>query len=210
MENKQEYFEDLKTIRKIMEESSRFLSLSGLSGIFAGMAALCGGIIAFSVFLHNRLFDNTEFFRSLSSGELNALKMQLITDAVVVLVLALGSSFFFSIRKSRKDGHKIWTPVSKRLLSSLLIPLLTGGILIIIFFIQGYWLLIIPSMLVFYGLALVSAGKFTYNEVFYLGLIEITTGITSTLLPAYGIFFWCFGFGILHIIYGISMYRKYQ
>jgi hypothetical protein len=210
MESKQEYFEDLRTIRKIMEESSRFLSLSGLSGIFAGLAALAGGIIAFTVFLHNNFFDNGEFYRSLSPGEMNTLKIQLFADALVVLVLAVGSSLLFSHRKSRKAGAKIWTPVSKRLLLSLLIPLVTGGIIILIFFFRGYFQFIIPSMLVFYGLALVSAGKFTYNEVFYLGLIEILTGIVTTLLPEYGMLFWCFGFGVLHLAYGVSMYRKYQ
>jgi hypothetical protein len=210
MESKQEYFEDLKTIRKIMEESSRFLSLSGLSGIFAGLAALAGGIIAFTVFLHGNLFDNGEFYRNLSPGNLKNLKLQLFIDAVLVLVLAVGASLYFSYRKSKKDGVRIWTPVSKRMLTSLLVPLVTGGILILIFFFREYWQFLIPSMLIFYGLALVNAGKFTYNELFYLGLIEIMTGIAAILLPEYGIIFWGFGFGVLHIVYGISMYRKYQ
>ena len=210
MESKKEYFEDLKTIRKIMEESSRFLSLSGLSGIFAGLAALAGGIIAFTVFLHGNLFDNGEFYRNLSSGELNNLKLQIFIDAAVVLFLAIGVSLFFSYRKSKKDGVKIWTPVSKRMLTSLLVPLVTGGILILIFFFREYWQLIIPSMLIFYGMALVNAGKFTYDELFYLGLIEILTGIAAIMLPEYGILFWGFGFGVLHIVYGIAMYIKYQ
>ncbi len=210
MESRQDYFEDLKTIRKIMEESSRFLSLSGLSGIFAGLVALAGGIIAFTVFLHNNLFDNGNFYRNLTAVEMSTLKFQLLADALLVLILAVGLSLLFSYRKSRKDGVKIWTPVSRRLLLSLLIPLVTGGILISIFFFRGYFQLIIPSMLVFYGLALVNAGKFTYNEVFYLGLIEILTGILATLFPEFGILFWCFGFGVLHFIYGVSMYKRYQ
>ncbi|HKK41682.1 MAG TPA: hypothetical protein VJ963_04670, partial [Bacteroidales bacterium] len=168
------------------------------------------GIIAYTFFLHIRFFDNIEMIRNLSPGEINDLKMQLGSDALAVLVLAVGSSLFFSIRKSKKAGLKIWTPVSRRLLSSLMIPLVTGGILIIIFFFKGYWQLIIPSMLVFYGLALVSAGKFTYSEVFYLGIAEILTGIAATVIPGYGILLWCFGFGILHVIYGIAMYRKYK
>jgi hypothetical protein len=65
-------------------------------------------------------------------------------------------------------------------------------------------------MLIFYGLALVNAGKFTYSEVFYLGLTEIITGLFAAVFPEYGILFWAFGFGLLHIIYGLLMYRKYE
>jgi hypothetical protein len=92
----------------------------------------------------------------------------------------------------------------------MLIPLVTGGIFIIILYIQNQWQFIIPAMLLFYGLALVNAGKFTYSEVFYLGLIEIVTGLFCAIFPVYGLFFWCFGFGLLHIGYGIIMYRKYE
>ena len=210
MESKQNYYDDLKTIKKIMEESSRFLSLSGLSGIFAGLTALIGGAVAYIVFLKNNFFDNGEFFRNLSARELNTLKLQLFSDALIVLILAIGISLYFSYRKSVRHGLKIWTPVSKRLLTSLIVPLLTGGILIIIIYVKGQWQLIIPSMLIFYGLALVNACKFTYNELFYMGLIEICTGLAAAVFPEYGILFWCFGFGILHICYGLFMYRKYE
>jgi hypothetical protein len=104
----------------------------------------------------------------------------------------------------------MWTPVSKRLLISMLIPLVTGGIFIIILYIQNQWMLVVPAMLLFYGLALVNASKFTYSEVFYLGLIEILTGLLCTIFPVYGLVFWCFGFGLLHIGYGLTMYRKYE
>jgi hypothetical protein len=133
-----------------------------------------------------------------------------LIDALLTLILAIGVSLYFSYRKSLRNSIKIWTPVSKRLLINLLIPLVSGGIFIIILYLQNNWKLVIPSMLLFYGLALVNSGKFTYNEVFYLGLIEILTGLLSALLPGYGIFFWAFGFGLLHITYGLIMYRKYK
>jgi len=65
-------------------------------------------------------------------------------------------------------------------------------------------------LLIFYGLALVDAGKFTYGEVFYLGILEIITGLVSAFFPSLGLFFWIFGFGVLHVIYGLVMYRKYE
>lgn len=193
-----------------MEESSRFLSLSGLSGLFAGLIALAGAAFAVYIFLDGKFLLPGGFFSADKAQEMDSLKIKFLAEALIVLVLALGVSVFFSYRRSVQKGLKIWTPVSKRLLVSLFVPLVTGGILILILYFQHHWQLIIPSMLIFYGLGLVNAGKFTFNEIFYLGLLEITTGLLSAIFPVYGIIFWCFGFGLLHIVYGLAMYRKYE
>jgi hypothetical protein len=198
MENNTSHLEDLKIIRKVMEESSRFLSLSGLSGIAAGIFALAGAAVAYFAILKNG-----------DAGTSHGMHL-LIIDGVIVLVLAIGISLFFSIRKSKKTGSQVWTPVSKRMLINLSIPLVTGGAFIIALLIFNYPGLIVPAMLLFYGLALVNAGKFTFNEIFYLGLLEILTGLLCVFLPDFGIFFWAFGFGILHVTYGLIMYRKYE
>lgn len=193
-----------------MEESSRFLSLSGLSGLFTGLIALAGAAFAVYFFLDGKFLLPGGFLGTEKAAELDSLKIRLIAEAIIVLVLALGVSVFFSYRKATRKGLKIWTPVSRRLLVSLFVPLVTGGILILILYFQHSWTLIIPFMLIFYGLGLVNAGKFTFNEIFYLGLLEIMAGLLAAVFPAYGIIFWCFGFGLLHIIYGLAMYRKYE
>jgi len=210
MENQSEYIEDLRVIKKVMEESSRFLSLSGLSGLFAGLIALAGVLTAVLVFFDGRFLLQGGYFAEQTAESLLQLKIRLSVLALMVLILALGVSLWFSYRKSVRKGLSMWTPVSKRLLINLMVPLVTGGLLIVIFYFQYQWQLVIPSMLIFYGLALVGAGKFTYNDVFYLGLMEIITGIASVIFPVYGILFWCFGFGLLHIIYGLLLYRKYE
>jgi hypothetical protein len=183
--------DELKTIRKIMEESSRFLSLSGLSGIFAGIFAIAGALVAWSL-------------------KPPVLKWQLIADASIVLILSVVCTLWLSRRKAWRAGKTLWTPVLRRLMVNMLVPLVTGGLLIIILLIQNHIQLIVPGMLIFYGLALVNAGKFTFGEIFYLGLLEIVTGLFSALVPGMGIYFWTFGFGFLHIVYGLFMYRKYE
>jgi hypothetical protein len=190
MENNSKSIEDIKTIRKIMEESSRFLSLSGFSGVFTGAFAIAGALVAYFLPL--------------------TLRWQFFLDATIVLTLSILVSFYLSLKKARHEGKNFWTPVSKRLLINLFIPLATGGIFVLALLIQNLVLLIIPCFLVFYGLALVNAGKFTYGEIFYLGLLEIVTGLISAFFPAFGLVFWIIGFGILHIIYGLVMYRKYE
>jgi hypothetical protein len=210
METQSEYIEDLRIIKKVMEESSRFLSLSGLSGIFSGLIALAGAAVAVFVFLDGRFIITSDFFKNFSGQDLNLLKIELSVLLMVVLVLAIAISLWFSWRKSVTKGLGMWTPVSKRLLTNIMVPLVTGGILIVILYLRQDWQYVLPSMLIFYGLGLVSATKFTYNDIFYLGIIEIISGLASAAFPAYGILLWTFGFGLLHIAYGLMMYRKYE
>ena len=210
MKNDSKSIEDIKTIRKIMEESSRFLSLSGLSGIFAGITAIAGALVAYFFILSNGSIHYDEYFRSLSAKETIVLRWQLIADAGLVLVLSVLFALYFSLKKARHDGRIFWTPVSRRLLINLLIPLATGGVFIIVLLFQNHIQLIVPGLLIFYGLALVNAGKFTYGEIFYLGILEIIIGLVSAFFPGWGLIFWILGFGMLHIIYGLVMYRKYE
>jgi hypothetical protein len=202
--------DELKTIRKIMEESTRFLSLSGLSGIFAGFFAIAGAMVAWFIILQNGTIKYDELFRSLLLKETFTLRWQLISDAIIVLLLSVIFTLWLSGRKARRAGKALWTPVLRRLMVNMMVPLITGGLLIIILLVQNHIQLIVPGMLIFYGLSLVNAGKFTYGEIFYLGLLEIITGLISTMFPEHGIYFWTFGFGFLHIVYGLFMYRKYD
>ena len=64
--------------------------------------------------------------------------------------------------------------------------------------------------LIVYGLALINGSKYTLGEIRYLGYAELITGIISLWLPEYGLYFWAFGFGLLHIIYGFTMWWKYD
>jgi hypothetical protein len=210
MTDSSRYSEDMKAIRKIMEDSTRFLSLSGLSGIFAGIIALTGAAVAWFIILKTVNILNYEYFNSLPAKETGIIKSQLVIDGLIILILAVVFSLYFSLKKARRDGKRTWTPVSRKLLINLLVPLIAGGMFVLVLLIQNQLQLIIPSLLLFYGLALVNAGKFTYGEVFYLGLSEVITGIISGFFSEYGIVFWCFGFGILHIVYGILMIRKYE
>lgn len=210
MEDKSRYSEDMKTIRRIMEDSTRFLSLSGLSGIFAGLIALIGTTIACFIIWNNGDVLYNDYFSSSSDAGTRILRIQLLIDALLVLFFAVVVSYYFAKKKTEEQGKKIWSQVSRRLLINLIVPLLSGGIFIILLIIQDQFQLIIPSMLIFYGLALVNAGKFTYSEVFYLGLAEILTGILSGFFAGPDILFWGFGFGVLHIVYGFFMFRKYD
>lgn len=210
MKNDTKSIEDIKLIRKIMEESSRFLSLSGLAGLFAGIAAIAGALVAYFVILENGNIKYADYLKSLSIHGAQVIRWQLLADAALVLVISVLLTLYFSVRKAKKEGKNLMTPISKRLLINFFIPLATGGIFVFILMIHNNIQLVVPCFLIFYGLALVNAGKFTFGEVFYLGIFEIIIGLVSAFIPGWGLIFWILGFGILHIIYGLAMYRKYE
>lgn len=193
-----------------MEESTKFLSLSGLSGVFIGLFAIAGAVIAWFIILDGGNIRFGEYLNSIPLEKAATIRVQMIINALGVLLLSVVTAFFFSLRNAKRSGKGFLTPASKRLLINFSIPLTAGGIFASILAFQNNVLLIIPVFLIFYGLALVNAGKFTYNEVFYLGIFEIITGLFAAVFPALGLLFWIIGFGILHIVYGVMMYRKYE
>jgi hypothetical protein len=202
--------EDLHAIREIMERSSRFLSLSGLSGIFAGVCALTGATIAWFFILNSGQLQYDELIRESDSPATSGNWLWLALDAVFVFGFAALGAVYFSIRKARKADQPFWTHSSRRLLFHLMIPLVTGGIFILILALRNNMELVAPVMLVFYGLSLVNAGKFTFGEIHYLGLTEIALGILAGIFLQYGLLIWTIGFGLMHIIYGMVMYYRYE
>lgn len=201
----EKYQEDITAIRSMMERSSRFISLSGLSGVAAGSVALLGAIVAFFLF-HRQDTEDYSFSNRIYTGERN---IQLLLIALVILVLALSAGIYFTIRKNRRLGLKIWTKTTKNLLINLFIPLIAGGIFCLALLYHGQFQLLAPATLVFYGLALICASKYTYDELYYLGLLEVALGLIASFMADYGLVFWLIGFAILHILYGILMHRKY-
>lgn len=193
---------ELKDIRSIMERSSRFLSLSGLSGILIGIYALTGAFIAHRILYFNIPFPASIDFKSDTV-------IQLFIVGILVLIISLFTVFLLTVKKARKEQKPIWGTGSRLLLFNLLIPLVTGGFLILILIYRGYYSVISPGFLIFYGLALVNAAKYTRPEILGMGLIEIVLGLIAALFPGYGLYFWAFGFGILHIVYGF-VYLKYE
>ena len=128
----------------------------------------------------------------------------------IVLVLALSFGVYFTTRNARRKGLPVFDVIAKRMLVNLFIPLVTGGLFCIVLLYHNLLYLVAPSTLVFYGLALINASKYTHNDIRYLGICEIILGLIGLLFAGYGLLIWAFGFGVLHIVYGIVMYNKYE
>jgi len=202
MENNK-YLDDLSEIKNLMSKSTQFISLSGFAGILAGFYAVVGAYFAHQL-IENHL--KTTDYITLESYTF----YKIIGIALLVLVASVSTAFYLSYKKAQKNNEHLWNSTSKRLLINFCIPLVTGGILIILFLKNGIYGLVAPMTLIFYGLACVNASKYTFKDVRYLGILEIILGLIAVDFSGYGLWFWVVGFGILHIIYGAIMYVKYD
>ena len=211
MTDKNKSLQDLNDIKDMMERSTRFLSLSGLSGISAGIVALIGAGIAYFILDFGKIKYDEHFNILNSFRPRNIEIIESITIlAIIVLISALSLGFFFSWRKAKKNNYPLWNKTSKRMLSSLFIPLATGGVLLLVLISNNNISLLAGTALIFYGLALENASKYTLKEIRFLGFLEIILGIFAIVFLNYGLLFWILGFGILHIVYGSLMYWKYD
>lgn len=202
-----EQLKQLSEIRTLMERSSRFISLSGLSGVAAGTVALLGAGVAYW-YIYQFMPTITETASGFVLIE-NPVAF-LLSLAFVVLLLAIGSGIYFTVRNSRKKNLAVWDRTTQRLIINLLIPLIAGGLFALVLISRGQFLYISGLTLLFYGLALINASNYTFSEIRYLGLLELLTGMLAVWFVGYGLLFWAIGFGVLHIVYGILMYSKYD
>ncbi|MBK8611483.1 MAG: hypothetical protein IPL84_16480 [Chitinophagaceae bacterium] len=213
MDKQQQPLEDLQHIKKMMERSSRFISLSGLSGIAAGVCALAGAWFANQVIVEN---GGPSGYRDVVSRTFQAESLRdfmghrLFQIAGFTFVAALFLAFLFTYLRSKKDKIPMWGATAQRLMINVAIPMAVGGIYLYKLMQFGNYGLIAPGCLIFYGLALVNAGKYTLGEVRYLGYCQLLLGIINCWFVGYGLYFWAMGFGVLHIIYGGLMWYRYE
>ena len=205
MEN-EKYLNDITEIKNMMHQSSRFISLSGLSGVLAGIYCLIGAWLAYTTIY----FDTTTLgnYSNLIINQSQIERLFIIATSVILLSIITG--VVLSKNKAKKSNEKIWNVSSKRLVINFAIPLVTGGFFILFLIEKEILGLIAPLTLIFYGLGCVNASKYTIGDVRYLGITMILLGLLSTWFLGYGLLFWALGFGVCHILYGSVMYFKYD
>ncbi len=204
------YLNDITEIKNIMNRSSRFISLSGLSGVLAGIYALIGAVFAYMKLKDSSVTNYENFSGRTSSLSGSTVINDLTLIAIAVLIAAVITGFIMTLKKSKKSGEKIWDSTSKRLVFNFAIPLVVGGLFCLVLMQQGMAGLVAPATLIFYGLACVNASKYTMGDVRYMGIAFIIIGLISTQFIGYGLYFWALGFGVCHILYGSLMYYKYD
>ena len=204
---------ELQDIKQMMERSSRFISLSGLSGISAGVCALIG-----AWFANKAIHEQHNIISGLQQSSLhintvitgNILQSQLLQIGVTTFIAAFITAFFFTYQRSKKSNVPIWGTTARRVMINVVIPMAAGGIFLYAMMQNGIYDFVAPGCLIFYGLGVVNASKYTLHETRYLGYAEVLLGLVSAFFLGDGIYFWAAGFGVLHIVYGIYMWLKYE
>ncbi|SOE21382.1 hypothetical protein SAMN06298216_1852 [Spirosomataceae bacterium TFI 002] len=199
----QNHLEDLKEIRQLMERSSKFLSLSGLSGIAVGVIAIFAAVF---VYMRQLLVFGSSYSRYFNWAD----RYFLILAALVTMALAIVAGIFFTKKKAKKNKEKIWNKLSQKLVLAMSLPLLAGGFTCLALLVHGIIWPLAGLTLVFYGMALINGSQYTYQDVYYLGICEVILGIIALFWVGYSLLFWAVGFGVLHIVYGARMYVKYD
>lgn len=203
--NQEDLINQIGQIRSLMEKSSKFMSINGLSGVLIGSYALVGAFVAYVlIYGFNSEFGYRDHYVNTDNIPI------LLVIALSVLIVSISTGYYMARQKAKKLGQSMWNPTSKALFKAMAVPLITGGLLSLILVFKESYGMIASTMLIFYGLALSAASSFTFKELRWLGILDIILGLLALCLPGYGIYFWAVGFGVLHIIYGLIVHQRYE
>lgn len=205
--DKNDYIKDLADIRSMMERSSKFMSLSGWAGAVAGIYAL---IAAAATYFYFDVNPTQLMYSAESDPDFIAAIPNVALAGLIAMVLAVGNAIALSSKNAGKKGEKVWNAASKQLVANMAVPLGAGAVLILILMNVGMYGLVAPLTLIFYGLALFHAGKFTFDDVKFLGLVQVVLGLLAAFFLEYSLLLWTLGFGLVHIVYGTFMYYRYE
>lgn len=202
--DKQEALNTLNDIRKIMEKSSRFLSLNGTAAVIIGLYACIAAIAAY--YILGGVTNPIAGIFNIPRLQVNTpARLQLLLIFAAVLISISIITVIFMCRHKALKNHQPFglDRTAKRLLWNFFLPLITGGVLCISLIYHQHYGLTSSIMLIFYGIALINASNYTYSNTRYLGYAELALGLADSFIEGYALLFWAVGFGIFHIIYGI-------
>jgi hypothetical protein len=198
--------EELAEIKSIMERSTRFLSLSGLSGVLAGVYALAAaGLTWYWIY-----FPSSSWGAGTATLSFREVLNRLLLLGLATLIAAVSTAYFLSKKKGSNSSQIFWTPASKRFLQALFLPVALGGFFCFALLHEQAFVLIPAATLIFYGIGLVQSAQFTLGEIKNLGYTQLALGLIASFFPDFGLVCWALGFGAFHVIYGALMYFRHE
>jgi hypothetical protein len=198
--------EELAEIKSIMERSTRFLSLSGLSGVLAGVYALAAaGLTWYWIY-----FPSSSWGAGTATLSFREVLNRLLLLGLATLIAAVSTAYFLSKKKGSNSSQIFWTPASKRFLQALFLPVALGGFFCFALLHEQAFVLIPAATLIFYGIGLVQSAQFTLGEIKNLGYTQLALGLIASFYPDFGLLCWALGFGAFHVIYGALMYFRHE
>jgi hypothetical protein len=181
--------ENLEFIRDTMERSTHFTAVPGYGGMLIGFTAIGAAYIAHT-------------------------QAPLIRDWVIVwlveAVLAFCIGLFAMWQKSKLAGTTLNSVPAKKMILSFVPPMICGVIITLGLWRYGDFVSMIPVWLLLYGAAVVTGGSYSVRAVPIMGWCFIALGAIAFFLPANtGNLMMTLGFGLLHMVFGLVIARKY-
>lgn len=180
--------DNLRYIRETMERSASFTHVSGIGGVLMGLIALGATTIAI------RMTD----------------PMAWLITWIVAAVASLSVAALMMARKSRSEGVTLLTGPGRKFAWNVIPPLVAGAILTVVLARVGMMELLPGVWLLLYGTSVVTGGSYSVRSIPVMGLVFMLAGVAALLAPpAFGDAFMAAGFGGLHIVFGILIWRKH-
>lgn len=210
MENK-EALNTLNEIKDLMEKSSRFQSISGLSIVIVGLLA---SVVSAGAWLMLLPHSDISWLPTTCNGILinSPFRTKIaVFSALLLLVISFSTVSFFSLHKMKKQrGAVSFDSTLRRCLFHFCVPMVVGGLLCAAMLLQGHYGLTSTFMLVFYGLALINCSHYTSSSIAMLGYAQLVLGVVDCFAVSHAILLWWLGFGLMHILFGIYFIIKYD
>ena len=183
--------ENLRVIRQVMERSTKYSTLSGLSGVLVGTVAVLGVLATAHV------------------GNVYAHPLRLAVIWLVVLAAAVAIDFGRNKRRAAQVGKRVVSPLGAHILVAALPAFFAGAVLTAFLVLHhllaslwGVWMLC-------YGLAICAVGLFSVRPVSFLGAAFVLAGaLTLFLQGPYHLYMMALTFGGFHIAYGLWTARR--
>ena len=205
---------DISLIKNLMEKSSKFSNLSGYAIATTGLLALLGAVFVYfdlGISISEKYISYAELINQTGNANSIYTKIKLLVIiASLILLTSLLILYVTAKLKSERHDINLFNSSFSRALKSLFIPVLSGGIFCGFLILHKIYGLVAPATLIFYGLGLISASKYSYNELELLGYLELLLGTIASYYMGSGLLFWMIGFGIGHIVLGVFIHYKYD
>ncbi|MBA2459180.1 MAG: hypothetical protein H0V43_09545 [Gemmatimonadales bacterium] len=179
--------DNLSFIRQTMERATAFTAVPGWGGVGMGAIAFAATVLAW-----------------------DASPDDWLATWLGASVAALGIGGWAMVRKARHGGTPVLSHSGRRFVLSYVPPILVGGLLTIVLVRAGLHSSLPGTWLLLYGTGVVTGGAFSVRVVPLMGICFMLLGTAALFGPAaWGNVFMAGGFGLLHVVFGLIIARRY-
>lgn len=179
--------DNLRFIRATMENATSFTGVSGKGYVLAGITAAVAAWVAAQ--------------QTTPGGWLLAWMLEALLAATLLMML--------TSEKARVQGKSLWTGSGRRLMFAFLPAMGVGAVITLGFHLQGHTDLLPGLWLALYGAAVMTAGAHSIRLIAIMGALFIAIGALQVLGLTPMNLTLGLGFGGLHIIFGLLIWRKH-